>query len=666
MRPRPPLPPASTPSSPATVRDAAHGPSHYRTDIDGLRGLAVGGVVLFHALPRSLRGGFVGVDVFFVISGFLITGILLDAMARGRFDAIDFYARRARRLFPALALVLTACLAFGWWTLLPADYAKLGLHTGGGAAFLANLFFHAEVGYFDSGAETKPLLHLWSLGIEEQFYLLWPWLLVLALHWRLNAGLCIAAVLLASCGLNLAFVADDPQGTFYLPHTRFWELCIGALLGWGVHVEAPLLRRLGDSRPLRNTLASLGLLLIVGAMFGLHRGKTFPGGWALLPTVGAALAIAAGPQAFVNRRVLSSRGMVWLGAISFPLYLWHWPLLSFAQLISLGELSRADRLACVAAAVLLAWGTWRFVERPIRFGPRGRTAAPWLLGTMVLIGVAGGAVFMADGMPARRVHIDAANRSFVQHYRELHAHGLGRYYREECDFHPWSGGGTRDVIAAACIAAPATPSVMLWGDSHAQALSHGLRTQLPAGTGFSQVASSGCKPSLGAAPPSALRLACDRSNAFAREVLQRTRPDVLLLAQSSDHEKTDWDALAAFARSHGVRRVLLVGPTPQWHPSLPLRVAREFPAHDPPRVKSGLDPTVFATDRVLKARFDSASSLTYVSLVDALCSDAGCLATVPPGGPDALIVVDYGHLSPNGSVFVAQTVLAPALRWRPR
>jgi peptidoglycan/LPS O-acetylase OafA/YrhL len=369
----------------------------YRAEVDGLRAVAVLAVVAFHAFPSAAPGGFAGVDVFFVISGFLISTIILQGLRAGTFGFVEFYGRRIRRIFPALFLVLAACLAFGWFALLADEYRQLGKHVAAGAGFVSNLALWGESGYFDNEADAKPLLHLWSLGIEEQFYLAWPLLLWVAWRRGFNLFAVIGGLALASFALNVGMVGRDPVGTFYSPQTRFWELLVGALLAHATLTQRHVPRAAGA-----NAMAAIGAALIAAALYGIDRGKAFPGWWALLPTVGTALLIHAGSGAWLNRVVLSSRAVVGVGLISYPLYLWHWPLLSFAGIVHGGTPPTGVRLALVAAAVLLAWATYRLVERPIRFGRRGAAAkAGALLVLMVVAGLAGYATWERKGFPSR-------------------------------------------------------------------------------------------------------------------------------------------------------------------------------------------------------------------------------------------------------------------------
>ncbi|MGJ7529575.1 acyltransferase family protein [Variovorax sp. GB1P17] len=366
----------------------------YRADIDGLRAVAVASVVIFHAFPTLLPGGFIGVDIFFVISGFLITTIILQSHAAADFSYRDFYARRIRRIFPALMLVLAATLAFGWYVLLSREFAELGKQVVGGASFVANFVFWSEAGYFDTASEAKPLLHLWSLGIEEQFYIFWP--LLLGIAWRRRWPIVRVLWVLAAVSFLVNVLTIHPFRTaaFYSPASRFWELMAGAILAGMRLAPATTV-----SKPWRSHVQSvLGVGLIALGLVAIRSDKAFPGWWALLPVLGAASCIAAGPAGVLNKYILSNRAMVWLGLISYPLYLWHWPLLAFARIFEGAEPPLGVRAAMVVASVVLAWLTYRYVERFVRErSGAGTLRVLWQSGVVVLMA---GLAIMA-GAPAR-------------------------------------------------------------------------------------------------------------------------------------------------------------------------------------------------------------------------------------------------------------------------
>jgi peptidoglycan/LPS O-acetylase OafA/YrhL len=344
-------------------------PNHqYRSDIDGLRAFAVLSVVLFHAFPEFITGGFIGVDVFFVISGFLISTIIFEKLDQGSFSFTDFYARRVRRIFPALILVLVTSFILGWCILFVSEYKQLGKHIAGGAGFIANFILWSESSYFDNLADTKPLLHLWSLGIEEQFYIVWPPILWAAWRLRLRILPIILAIAIASFAWNLYSISIDPVATFYSPLTRFWELLIGSILAYVTVFHARYPKLAVNSIAQANIYSWIGCGLFIIGLLLINKESGFPGGWALLPTLGAAFMIKAGPSAWFNRVVLGNSVLVWFGLISYPLYLWHWSLLSFSRILSSGVPELEIRIGVVVLSVLLSWMTYRFVEKPIRFG----------------------------------------------------------------------------------------------------------------------------------------------------------------------------------------------------------------------------------------------------------------------------------------------------------
>lgn len=393
----------------------------YRPDIDGLRALAILPVVAFHAFPNYAPGGFIGVDIFFVISGYLISLILFKSLANGDFSFGEFCAHRVKRLFPALLLVTSACYVFGWFSLLPEEFKQLGKHIAAGLGFVQNIVLWKEAGYFDVASELKPLMHLWSLAVEEQFYLTYPLLLWLIWRSRVNLLAAIVALCLASFALSSLEVHVDSTKAFFAPQTRFWELMFGSLLAYAHSfgawkpaytrwVHAGVFNRVLFRAPrtdkeraalLASMLSVAGLLLITYAVATYNAGMAYPGPRALIPVVGATLLLIAGPHAWVNRRILSNKAVVWVGLISYPLYLWHWPLLSFARMIESGTPAREIRIAAVAASFVLAALTYYCVEKRIR-----RARSSWMKVTVLgllalLIGYAGYNAYSRDGYAFR-------------------------------------------------------------------------------------------------------------------------------------------------------------------------------------------------------------------------------------------------------------------------
>jgi peptidoglycan/LPS O-acetylase OafA/YrhL len=635
---------------------------HYRPDIDGLRAIAVGVVVVYHAFPFHLPGGFVGVDVFFVISGYLISGIILGRLAENRFSFADFYARRIRRIFPALALVLAAVAIAGWFRLFADDYARVGRHIAAGAAFGANFLLWQENSYFDTAAGLKPLLHLWSLAIEEQFYLVWPALLVVAARWRRGPLAITLAIGTVSFLLSIWTVRIDRTPAFYAPWNRFWELLAGATLAC-IEYDAQLAAvkdRITRSALTANAFSIAGLVMIAAAVALIDSTRVFPGLWVMLPVLGTFLIIAAGPQAWFNRTVLSLPPVVWVGLISYPLYLWHWPLLSFARIAVVGYPSGVVRLLLVAISVVLAWATYRFVEWPIRFASRPRWAVPALSAVMVAVAAVGWSTHLAAGYIERPINrSDAAH--LVEFYERMRVQTLREPYRHECDFMDWTTGVTRTTVDPSCTTPGANGTLFLWGDSFAQSLSLGLRDQLAPGTVLAQVATSACGAAIDNFDLTQHDRRCEKANLYAMEQIRRLRPQVTIVAQMAGHTSIDWARLARHTLDLGSQHVIVIGPFPMWYPSLPRIFAEHHLVDRVEYVSAGIDPNLFTLDRQLAEKVDGIPGVTYLSLLDALCRDKACLARVPGEGELDLMALDHGHVTPKGSEYIGRAILKPVL-----
>jgi peptidoglycan/LPS O-acetylase OafA/YrhL len=404
---------SAVPSVPVTI---------YRPEIDGLRALAVLLVILVHAFPEKMPNGFIGVDIFFVISGYLITGILLNQLQSEQFSIRDFYIRRANRIFPALILVLIACLCFGWLSMFADEFKLLGRSVASGAGFIANINLLAEGGYWDISSKLKPLLHLWSLGVEEQFYFLWPVLLWGVWRTRLSFLAVFAALFLASLFWNLYFIKIDQAATFYLPFSRFWELIAGGALAYFNNSSASsslniwpfiMFKTIKQRFPryysqeavhesISNLCIIVGLFLITCALLVRYPPQEFPGRHAILPVLGTVLILASDSHAWLNSRLLSNRLLVYIGLISFPLYLWHWPLLAFGRIIGNGELSIHCRNLALILTVILAIATFHLLENPVRKNAKYRRITAITLALLLTIcGATGYFVYTNDGFESR-------------------------------------------------------------------------------------------------------------------------------------------------------------------------------------------------------------------------------------------------------------------------
>lgn len=454
----------------------------YRPEIDGLRAAAVVPVILFHAGLDVCTGGFVGVDVFFVISGYLITTIILAELDAGTFSFSGFYERRARRILPALFLVIAACIPFAWMWLLPGDMKRFALSLLAVTSFSSNVLFWQESGYFDTSSELKPLLHTWSLAVEEQYYLLFPLFMVFA--WRWGKGR-LAAMLAAGGFLSFAVAqwgtVHAPAAAFYLLPTRGWELLVGSLVAFRMARPGRV-----EGGTLSANVASLAGLGAIGyAVFAFDRQTPFPGAWALLPTLGAAAVIAFGTRRTLVGAVLGSRIPVGIGLISYSAYLWHQPLFVFARHRSLDPPGQALFAALAALAFVLAYASWRFVEQPFRKRERiGRRPLVSLAAAASVVAMVGGVAGYASNGYYGRAELEASLGDVEQRLQL----NYGLDARCEGFF----------SVAAECRTSD-EPEFLLWGDSYAMHLMQGMlssRKEL----GIAQMTISMCGPFFGVAP----------------------------------------------------------------------------------------------------------------------------------------------------------------------
>lgn len=459
----------------------------YRSDIDGLRALAVLPVVIFHVTPSLLPGGFLGVDIFFVISGYLISLILFRQQTDGSFSFAGFYGRRIRRLFPALILVLVASLGLGFFALFANEYERLGRHAVSAIVFLLNFRLMSEAGYFDVVSYSKPLLHLWSLSVEEQFYVFWPFLLLLFRHVRVNLGWVLTLCALSSFAYALWLGRISPDALYYHPLTRFWELLAGAAIAYMHHKKGVNWLPAALGRPLaRDALSVAGLLLVASALLAFSKTLQHPGLATLWPLVGAVALIASGPDALANR-LLALRPLVLIGLISYPLYLWHWPILSYIRVTESGSPAQWVLWFGAALALVLAWLTYRWVELPLRLGDSKSRVTIFLCGAMGVLLAVSIAIATYGGLP---------DRPALQYLKKYESQ-MVREARQDGSCLDLFNGGTAPVYCRQHN--PGTRMIGLIGDSHAHVLFSGVSELVEKqGYGTLLLANSGCPPLVGA------------------------------------------------------------------------------------------------------------------------------------------------------------------------
>lgn len=625
----------------------------YRADIDGLRGLAVLAVVAFHAAPLGLPGGFIGVDVFFVISGFLITHLILSGTRTGTFSILNFYERRARRLLPALAVVLIFCLAFAALTMLPADFERFGASLRDAATFVANHRF-AKVGYFDDAADAQPLLHLWSLSVEEQFYLLFPLLMILAHRWGM-CGFVIAALLAGSFFASVTMISAEPRAVFFLLHFRAWELLVGAALAAGLVPSwkgAPALT------------AGSGLVLIIGSALLYSEAIPFPGFAALGPCIGATLVIQGGREANFVSKALSWPPLVCVGLFSYSLYLWHWPLLVYARSTNGGDLSSAKTAVVVVAAMLLSIATWILVERPFR----RRSALPSRTGALAASAIilsaffaAGVATVATDGFPTR----------WPQRIQAI--------LRGEQDVNPRQNEcGERALDPCVIGRSGLAPTFAVIGDSYAAAMWPAIGDEArEAGKSGVVLTRNGCKPLLGTSiARSHIKAECiNFYDAVARYLdANQTLTTVLIVAKwpvlKAVEEVGNPSATSALVQ-RGLsnlidalpgRTIFITSPIPVYPSSVPVAIAKSILAGKPlPSSQAADFRATFATTTAILESTAATRGARVLDVGSPLCQGGTCI-TMKDGKP---LYHDDDHLSLSGASVVQpvfKQVFSPALR----
>jgi peptidoglycan/LPS O-acetylase OafA/YrhL len=630
----------------------------YREDIDWLRAIAVLAVVAFHFETPGVFGGFVGVDIFFVISGYLITGIVWNELKTGSFSFARFYERRVRRLLPALyALVaLTALPAFHY--LLTSERAEFFRSVASVVTFTSNFFFWFQTGYFDHAAVEKPLLHTWSLAVEEQFYLALPLILwglsQLSRSRRFALPVLLAALTLASFALSIWLMKTDRSANaFFMSPPRAWEFLIGGLLAWE---GLPVLRQ-----PLARQIArAVALVMLAIPIFSLRQGPGFPGFNALAPCVGAGLFIWSGIGVpTLKRKPFAALNVVrFFGQISYSLYLWHWPLFTFARFSKTGlVLDATDKLALFALTVFISYLSWRYVEQPFR----NRTLVPTRPAAFRTAVVAS-AVLLAGGFVGLAVSRTPSESDVAALKLESYStYDYPPLYRAGTCFAPQNG-----LFDDSCLTLDARKSNwLLWGDSLAAHYFSGLRGAVDQqSVNILQATQAACMPTLGAAPLG--HSACSAFAGQMNEFFRDRRPDLVIMS-------ADWleyarghrfgamiaDLRQTIARLNEIGiAVVVLGPAVQFKARLPSMLMRAHLRGIEPRPEDFVFSNIFSLDQMMKEALPGNAKFGYVSVLDTICPERQCPITVTGDVP---LAWDHAHLTAEGSAYVMERI-APTLR----
>jgi peptidoglycan/LPS O-acetylase OafA/YrhL len=625
----------------------------YRPEIDGLRAVAVLAVLLYHAEVAVCSGGYVGVDVFFVISGYLITRMVYEAARQGRFSFAQFYERRARRLFPAalITLLLTSVAATA---LLSADHLKaFGASLLHATISASNIYFWRQSDYFDTSATLKPLLHTWSLGVEEQFYLVWPGLVVLlsgragrAFWWSILGLGCL------SFGASLLVMRNDAPAAFFLVPLRAWEFCLGALAVAGQRVRLPAAAN--------EALTATGLGLIVWSVLSFGQDAPFPGVYALAPTIGALFTILGGNPRHAGALLRNPLSLL-IGKISYSTYLVHWPLIVFYEYRVIGVLSPRAQVGLVLVSLLGGWVMWRFVEEPYRYPerkPRSLSGAGFGLAcASISLALAVGAAHLWTSGGWR--HQRRGNRKVVEYIgrqweTQVRVMEVGTCFIQK--------GGEYDP--AHCLKTKhGKPNFLMIGDSYAGATFAGMRQHFGERAEVSLIASAACKPFI---HPSTPRDACRKQCAFVFERLELAPYDIIFLhgAFNTPEAVAQLPEAIKALRARGARQVIVLGSPVTYTASVEdtFKALGDVPkstvyAH----ISRLVDEATLSTDAVAKT-LDMAGG-TYVSMIDVLCPDgtaASCRHAQPSSMP---IIADKGHINPDGAAWLLTELEARGAPW---
>ncbi|HWJ75701.1 MAG TPA: acyltransferase family protein [Kaistia sp.] len=606
----------------------------FRFDIDGMRAVAIVPIVLFHAGLKGLSGGFVGVDVFFVISGFLITSIIMRDMELKRFSIVEFYRRRILRIVPALFVMLVAVLVVGAATMLPMEARGLGQSAAAAASFVSNIFFYNDADYFAGSADLKPLLHTWSLGVEEQFYLFFP-LVLLAIRRLPRPSVRIGVLALCILSVLIAIVLQrrDQAAAFYLLPSRVWELGLGALVAIGF-----IPKLAGRARIIA---ASVGVVLIIAGYAVAAPGRMFPVPLAMLPCFGTALIIAYGEATFVGR-LLSLRAFTAIGAISYSLYLWHWPIIAFYRLHNGLHVTPIATVGLVALSFALAIASRQFVEVPFMRGFKTidarRIVAGGVAGLLVVVGTGLTVTWNADNW--RAIPDDVRHVGAFADYGDS-PKALFQFRHGIC-FATTDAGYDEN----ACLqVSDSKPNMLVLGDSHAAQYWRAIAERFP-DDNVMQATASGCKP---VQPTRGQQRCVDVMDQAFDKVIDPGSVDTLIII--ARWKMVDVAPLAATIEAvrPKVQRIVVIGLTVEYDGEFPELLARAMLRGDTGSVAEFRLGDQWKIERALAAAVTKAGA-EYVSALDIEC---------PPGKSDCMLMVngspmqtDYGHLSLDGSRYV--------------
>jgi len=641
----------------------------YRAEIDGLRALAVVPVILFHAGFELFSGGFVGVDVFFVISGYLITTILIDDMENKRFSIVNFYERRARRILPALFFVMLACIPFAWMWMVPSQMKEFSQSLIAVSLFASNILFWRESGYFAAAAEEKPLLHTWSLAVEEQYYVLFPIFLILA--WRVGKNRVFwMIVVMAAISLLLSEWGwrNYPTANFYLAPTRAWELFAGSIAAFVVQKQ-------GVQK--NNLLATLGLAAIVFSIFFYDENTPFPSVYALVPVLGVMLLVLCADKATYAAKLLSTKGFVGIGLISYSAYLWHQPLFAFARINSLETPSVSLMLSLSLASLILAYFSWRHIEKPFRKNETVGTLGVLTISSLGIISL------ICIGLLG---HFEHGFKNRFSEYTTILEAKDNFQLEENCFLIEGKNFATNCTANGKNNALDnKIKSVLLVGDSHAASLFPELRKSLYPSINVDLLSYGRCVPLVNTnlltdLPKQELNQftryqitsRCESIKINFDQELSVNSYDLILvlihysnwLSEFQGHGFAQYEELFRSSLPNLLENnsVVMLGPLPVWQSDVP-SIALSFSRNGsiPSYVSKGLYSEVFRVNSTVENIADE-FGVEFISLLDKGCTNMGCKLGSYIDGMFYPYAYDYGHLTKYGGKFYSESIVPKILQ----
>ena len=637
----------------------------YRKEIDGLRAISVLAVIFFHAGFQIFKGGYVGVDIFFVISGYLITSLIINEINQKKFSLINFYERRIRRIFPALFILIIITIPFSWYYFLPKELANYGKSILYLLFFSSNFYFSSKNGYFEGTSEDKPLLHTWSLSIEEQFYLIFPIFFILLYKFFKYKSLYffliifIFSLFITQFGGNIKatypfvekdiyFFSQSKIATFFYPLSRIWEILLGVC-------SAMILNKINNKIFFFNNYLSIfGIILIFYSFFNFDNNTPAPGFYSLLPTIGAVLIIFFANEGTIVNSFLSKKVFIIIGLCSYSAYLIHQPLFVFFDRKIFFEFDILNKFFLIIIVFFYSYLSWKYVEKPFRKKNKISSKNILKISIVVWFSLLIISSFLAFG---KNIHnkklISYEGSKFLQNYQGYKIMTQISKNAYECAI--FDGENLKSNIANNCYSNQTNKkSILVWGDSHANSLVPGLKKIFGKKYFIKNVWSASCRLQINQNE----NIHCDRHNNLVKKIISESENDILVVAQWKFYSIDDLNNIYNFAKENKVKDIIVVGPTPQRTKDLPLIIATNN-LFDTKSSSIGIDRYILNEDKKLRKYFKNQNKIIYVSLIDHFCKKDECLIYLPKYPKnDNLLTYDYGHLSYSGSVYVAKNLLS--------